>query len=165
MYQRGMIPGFGLFLLAVLVLFIGGCGDSSTSAITYDEGSASDPYFVNLQMQIEDYLTDARLDFNRGLENIYQLPTDTQEARAEHNAAGPNDTVTAAYVDGWHVTYIARYNLAFNDFFRDSVQFQEVDRLLKSRQEPWNTSIIFVNGVIPAIILLSRMSIKLESSI
>ncbi|MFH2037201.1 MAG: hypothetical protein ABIJ45_12425 [Candidatus Zixiibacteriota bacterium] len=126
MYQRGMIPRFGLFIVAALVLFIGGCSDdSSTSSQTYDEGSLSDPYFVNLQMQIEDYLTDARIDFNRGLDNIYQLPTDTAEARAQHNAAGPNDTVTAAYMNGWHVTYIARYNLAYNDRFRDSVQFRE----------------------------------------
>lgn len=126
MHQKRTIPGLSLLLMAALLLVISGCGDDKVPApVTNNQvpGDLEDPEFQAVQQQIDEYLSDAHGMFDLGLDNIYQLPADTEEVRVMHAAFGPNDTVAAAYVDGWHITYVSLYNLSFNSRFRDSVQF------------------------------------------
>jgi len=128
MLQTWVKPGFGLLLLAAMLLVFGGCGDDNPPApITTDnpvEGDLNDPVFQSVQQQIDEYLQDSHELYGLGLDNIYQLPTDTDEVRNMLGPFGPDDTVAAAYVDGWHIMYISRHTLAYNEFFRDSVQFR-----------------------------------------
>jgi hypothetical protein len=125
MRLRNDLPGFGLALLAAIVLMTAGCSsDKTTTPAKGTEGSPTDPQFLLVQGQINNYLDSTKEVFSVGLENIYQLPTDTDQVQVIHGPLGPDDTALYAYSDGWHVTYVSRQNAYFNDFFRDSVQFQ-----------------------------------------
>jgi hypothetical protein len=122
------MPGFGLLLLAVVFMAIAGCSgdDSNTPAgVNLTEGSLTDPQFLLVQGQIDSYLDSTQNVFSVGLENINQLPTDTEEVHNIHGPMGPNDTAQYTYANGWHVTYIAKYAINFNVHFRDSVQFRK----------------------------------------
>ncbi len=128
MHHTWTKSGLGLLLLAAMLLVFGGCGDDNPPApITTNnpvEGDLNDPVFQTVQQQINEYLQDAHELYGLGFDNIYQLPTDTETVRNMMGPFGPDDTVAAAYVDGWHVMYISRHTLSFDEFFRDSVQFR-----------------------------------------
>jgi len=125
MHPKSAIPVIGLFLLALVFIAFIGCSeekvvvpDSNLAA-----GSPTDPEFLLLKEKVDGYFTETEGIFALGLENIFQLPTDTETIRNQYAAMGPNDTVQYVYINGWHVTYISRYNAYYNDYFRDSVQF------------------------------------------
>jgi hypothetical protein len=124
MRVSNVVPGFVLIGLAALLLSVAGCSDSKTSSSGKIAGSPNDPEFLMVQEQINDYLDIMDDDLAAGMENVYQLPTDTEEVRNMYAAMGSNDTAQYFYGDGWHVIYIARHNDYFSDFFRDSVQFR-----------------------------------------
>ncbi len=125
MHRSNTFLGLGLLLIAAFSLTIWGCSDDKvpTPTSTVQTGDFENPEFVLVQNQINTYLDETLELYGAGLENIYQLPADTEEVRNQFVASGPNDTVTAFYAEGWHVTYVARHNSFFDDFFRDSVQF------------------------------------------
>nr|MBN2276694.1 hypothetical protein [candidate division Zixibacteria bacterium] len=127
MRSKFSLPGFGLVLMAILALMFAGCSDDSTTVI-YDDsltnGDPEDPEFLLVQDRVNDFFTQTQEDFLLGFENIYQLPTDTEEVRNMYGPMGPEDIVNYVYANGWHITYVERNNAYFNDFFHDSVQFQ-----------------------------------------
>ncbi len=125
MRTRSILPGFGLLLLAAFVFVIAGCSDDKTPATSnLTPGSETDPQFLLIQDQINEYLDSTQNVFSIGLENISKLPTDTDEVVIINGPLGPNDTALYSYANGWHVMYIAKYALNFDVRFRDSVQFK-----------------------------------------
>lgn len=126
MHPKTSIPGIGLLILAALMFLMSGCSDDDnpipSSGLT--NGDPENPEFLMVQDQINDYLGSTEEMFILGMDNIYQLPTDTEYVRNMYGPMGPNDIVEYDYVDGWHITYIAHFNTYADDFFRDSVQFQ-----------------------------------------
>jgi len=125
MHPKHTFPGIGLLFLAAMVFLMVGCSDDnplpSTGTI---DGSFEDPEFVLIQDQIDDFLSSTEEMFILGLDNISQLPTDTEYIRNMYGPMGPDDIVEYDYVGGWHVTYIAHFNPFADDYFRDSVQFR-----------------------------------------
>ena len=133
MHTRSTIPGFGLLLLAAVVFVVAGCSDDDApSTSNLSPGSVSDPQFLLIQGQINEYLDSTQSVFSVGLKNISQLPTDTEEVVIIHNAMGPNDTAQYTYANGWHVTYIAKYTQYYDVHFRDSVQFMNDDVVVET---------------------------------
>lgn len=125
MSSRSTIAGLGLLLLAAVLFAFAGCSsDKTTTSSTGRIGSPSDPEFLLVKQQVDSYLDSTQEVFSVGLDNVYQLPTDTEEVRNMYSPMGPDDTALYSYTDGWHVTYVSRSNAYFSDFFRDSVQFQ-----------------------------------------
>jgi len=126
MHPKRSIPGIGLMFLAVMVFLMAGCSDDDNPLPSAGQvnGSFDDPEFLLVQDQVEDFLTSTEQMFILGLDNVYQLPTDTEYVRNMYGPMGPDDIVQYDYAGGWHVTYIAHFNPFADDFFRDSVQFQ-----------------------------------------
>ena len=129
MRQKTTIPGIGLVLLAAFLLLMGGCSDEKTTAPTPTQetdvpGLPDDPDYLLAKQNIGNYLFTTKDLMSYGLDNIYQLPTDTEEVRNHYSPMSPDDTALYSYTDGWHVTYVARSSTYFTDYLRDSVQFQ-----------------------------------------
>jgi len=127
MRLRNAVPGLGLLALAAFLLLTPGCSDDSPAPVgsNQDPGSPTDPEFLLVQDQIDDYLDQFADDVAVGAENVYQLPTDTEEVRNIYGPMSPDDTVLYTYAQGWHVVYVSRDNAYFSDYFRDSIQFQD----------------------------------------
>jgi hypothetical protein len=123
MFSKSAILGIGLMAILAIALFPIGCSDDKTTTSTGTTGSLTDPQFVLLQGQVNTYLDSSKQYFAAGLNNIYQLPTDTQDIAAAYGPMGADDTVSYIYADGWHITYVTRTNAYFSDRFSDSVQF------------------------------------------
>lgn len=126
MRLKNVFPGVGLILLAAILLFWAGC--SSNKTIVNNEptdGSLTDPEFLLVKQQINNYLDSTMELLTGGFENIAHLPTDTDQVDIIHGPMGVNDTVTYQYIGGWHITYVSHYYQNFDFRFRDSVQFQK----------------------------------------
>ncbi len=127
MRLRNITPGLGLILLAAVFLLWTGCSDDTTTVTADDgltEGSPTDPEFVQVQGQINNYLDSTMEIFTVGLENLSHLPTDTDQVDIIHGPMGVNDTAWYYYVSGWHITYVSHYYQNFDFRFIDSIQFQ-----------------------------------------
>ncbi len=126
----------GLFALLVF-LFVAGCSGDDDKGSTPNQpnaGDLEDPDFALVQQHVNSYIDSTLEIFALGLENIYQLPTDTDQVANQKGPIGPNDTVAYAYSDGWHITYVARHNDNFDDFFRDSVKFMSDSTVIEDPQ-------------------------------
>jgi len=131
MRTKSILPGIGLLLLVAFVFVWVGCSDDeSPSGPT--QGSETDTQFLLIQDQINEYLDSTQAVLTLGLENIVQLPTDTEEVVNIHGPMGPNDTALYSYANGWHVVYIAKYATNFNFSFRDSIQFKNGDVIVET---------------------------------
>jgi len=127
MLSKSTIPGIGLVFMMIVLLVFAGCSDDKSTSVPLDDltnGDLEDPDFQLVKERIDNFFTNIQEDFQLGFDNIYQLPTDTDEVRNMYSPMGPDDIVTYAYTNGWHVTNVARFNASFDDYFRDSVQFQ-----------------------------------------
>lgn len=126
MHPKHTIPGIGLLILAVMVFLMVGCSDDDNPLPSTGEvnGSLDDPEFTLIQEQIDEFLGDTEEMLIVGLENVYQLPTDTQYIHNMYGPMGPDDIAEYTFADGWHITYVAHFNTYADDYFRDSVMFQ-----------------------------------------
>jgi hypothetical protein len=123
---RTVLPGLGLLVLAAILFWAAGCSDekspiNNNNPINY--GSLTDPDFIMVQDQVNNYLDSSVDYFSAGLGNISKLPSDTGKIRVQYGPMSPEDTVAYTYLNGWHIVYVSRSNLFFTDRFMDSVQF------------------------------------------
>jgi hypothetical protein len=124
MRSKFAVPGFGLLVLIIMFGFIAGCSEDNVPNNQVAEGSLTDPVFIPVQTQINNYLDSSIQVFSTALDNASQVPTDTEYVRNHYSPMGPYDTVTAEYVNGWYIVYESRTNAYYTHHSRDSIRFQ-----------------------------------------
>ncbi len=125
MRPKYFIPGLSLVVLAAMLGFFAGCSKDNAPTNQVTEGSLTDPEFVPVQSQVNNYLDSSIQIFSAALDNSDRAPIDTQYVRGYYSPLGPNDTVTCAYVNGWYVVYVAKGNTFLSFHTTDSIQFQK----------------------------------------
>jgi len=124
MRQKYLILGFSLIVLLAVSVYFAGCSkdDNPTNQVT--EGSLTEPEFVPVQTQVNDFLDSTVQIFSDALDNSARAPIDTQYVRTYYSPLGPNDTVTCVYLNGWYIVYVAKDNPYMSFHNNDSIQFQ-----------------------------------------
>lgn len=134
MFSKRFLPGLGFLLLTAILLWAAGCSDEKAPiSSTATEGSLTDPEFVMVQTQVDNYLDSSKGYFSTGLNNTVHCPRDTGQVHIDNGPVNPDDTLTYAYLNGWHIIYLYRTNPAFTNYFVDSVQYRNNNDTL---QEP-----------------------------
>ena len=129
---RTVLPGLGLVVLAAIMFWAAGCSDEKSPISPINYGSLTDPDFIMVQDQVNDYLDSSMEYFSAGLGNISKLPSDTGKIRNQYGPMNPEDTVAYAYLNGWHIVYVSRSNFRFTDRFMDSVQFMNNSEMIQN---------------------------------
>ncbi|MFH1373939.1 MAG: hypothetical protein ABII79_09105 [bacterium] len=114
-------------LLVGLLVFFAGCGsdDNTTTGSSVDYNN---PEFLLVQQKVNDFVDSTLNNLESGLENIYQLATDTTIDPVQYGSHPPDydstrDSASATYADGWHVVYFAIHRNEYDAHLRDSIRF------------------------------------------
>lgn len=115
----------GSLLVGLLVVFAGCSSDDTTTGSTVDY---SNPEFLLVQQEVGNFVDSTLRCFESGLENIYQLATDTTIDPVQYGSVPPDydstrDSASATYADGWHVVYFAIHRNEYDAYLRDSIRF------------------------------------------
>lgn len=105
--NRVLVSGMAI-LIAVMLLMVAGCGDDDTNTPTTITGSLSDPDFVAVKAQLDDFVDSTIAFFENGLNTLEGI-SDGDIIIPPQYAVSPEqeDSIHTSYTNGWHVIEIS----------------------------------------------------------
>lgn len=132
-------PGLGLVALFILMAWAGCSSDSSLST-SIQPGVETDPGFLIVQDQVNNYLDSVDVVYSMALSKIYpveggQLPPDSEIKDTDTGPIGGISKIGTpvfleGYSNGWHWTEYAQYYSNSSFTFTDSIKFMNDDLYL-----------------------------------
>lgn len=105
--NRVLVPGMAI-LIGVMLLLVAGCGDDETNTPNTITGSMTDPDFVAVKTQLDNFVDSTVAFFKNGLNTLEGISDDDGIIPPQY-AVSPEqqDSVQTSYANGWHVIQIS----------------------------------------------------------
>ena len=130
-------PGLGLTALAASILLAGGCSNDSSVTTSIQPGSATDPGFLLVQDQINNYLDSVDVTYSTAFSKLnpehvdphapeqrpYEPESPIDGAISKIHVGNEVPVYNEGYSDGWHWTEYAHYYDTYSFLYYDSVKF------------------------------------------
>jgi len=134
------ISGIGLVAITALIFWAGGCSDDSSISTSILPGSETDPGFLIVQDQVNNYLDSVDVIYSLALSKVYieaegardpDIKPVTEESNPDIRVGRIGTPVAIeGYSDGWHWYQYEYFYDTYSHSFSDSIKFMNDDLYL-----------------------------------